>query len=65
MRVRRGLVAGVAQVLLLVPSLRASGFRLAFDGPVWTPEVRRMLRLTVPVALASFTFAVMTSPMRA
>ncbi|RZL90052.1 MAG: hypothetical protein EOP73_29630, partial [Variovorax sp.] len=45
------LVAGAAQVLLLVPSLRASGFRVRFDGPVWTPDVRRMLRMTVPVAL--------------
>ena len=45
------LVAGVAQVLLLVPSLRTSGFRFRFDGAIWTPEVARMLRLTVPVAL--------------
>lgn len=45
------IVAGVAQVLLLVPSLRASGFRFQFSGPVWTPDVKRMLRMTVPVAL--------------
>jgi putative peptidoglycan lipid II flippase len=45
------LVAGAAQTALLVPSLWASGFRFHLTTHFWTPEVRRMLSLTVPVAL--------------
>lgn len=45
------LVAGAAQTLLLVPSLMASGFRFHLTAHFWTPEVRRMLSLTVPVAV--------------
>ena len=44
-------VAGVAQVALLAPSLRACGFRVTLAGGIWTPAVRRMMRMTVPVAL--------------
>lgn len=47
------LVAGVMQVLMLVPSLRAVGFRFTWVGHFWTPAVRRMLKLSVPVALSA------------
>jgi len=46
------LVAGAIQVLMLMPSLRAVGFR--FDLRVlWTPLTARMLRLSIPVALGA------------
>lgn len=45
------LVAGVAQAALLAPSLRACGFRFRPSGDFWSPDVRRMLRMSVPVAL--------------
>ncbi|HLL87869.1 MAG TPA: lipid II flippase MurJ, partial [Tepidisphaeraceae bacterium] len=47
------LVAGVAQVGVLVPGLRAAGFRFKLVPHFWTPQIRRMLRLTVPVALGA------------
>ena len=47
------LVAGVLQVLVLVPGLRAAGFRFRFEPHFWTPAVKRMLKLTVPVALGA------------
>jgi putative peptidoglycan lipid II flippase len=47
------LVAGVAQVLVLVPSLRAVGFRFQPILHFWTPQVQRMLKLTLPVALGA------------
>ncbi len=47
------LVAGVLQVLILVPSLRAVGFRFQPVLHFWTPTVRRMLKLTIPVALGA------------
>ncbi len=46
------LVAGVLQVAMLVPSLRAVGFRFHL-GSFWTPAIRNMLRLSVPVALGA------------
>lgn len=45
------LVAGAMQVLLLVPSLHAIGFRFRLRG--WSPTVKRMLELSVPVALSA------------
>lgn len=45
------LVAGVLQVVVLMPGLRAVGFRFRFVRRFWTPGIRRMLRLTVPVAV--------------
>lgn len=45
------IVAGAAQTLMLVPSLRACGFRFRPAGDFWSDDVRRMLRMTVPVAL--------------
>jgi putative peptidoglycan lipid II flippase len=47
------LAAGVVQVQMLLPSLRAVGFRLCWVGDFWTPQVRRMLKLSVPVALSA------------
>lgn len=46
-------VAGVLQVLLLLPSLNRAGFRFRLAIGVWTPMTRTMLRLTVPVALGA------------
>jgi putative peptidoglycan lipid II flippase len=40
-------------VLVLVPSLRAVGFRFTPVLHFWTPQIRRMLKLTVPVALGA------------
>jgi len=47
------LVAGVLQVSVLVPSLRAVGFRFRWVRHFWTPMVRRMLVLSGPVALGA------------
>ena len=47
------LVAGVGQVMLLWPGLRAVGFRLEWVRELWTPQVKRMLALSVPVALGA------------
>ena len=45
------LVAGVLQVGILLPALRQTGFRFKPVLHFVTPMVRRMLRLTLPVAL--------------
>jgi putative peptidoglycan lipid II flippase len=45
------LVAGAAQVVLLFPSLAACGFRARLTTHFWTPAVRQVLKMTVPVAL--------------
>jgi putative peptidoglycan lipid II flippase len=47
------LVAGALQLAVLIPGLRKVGFRFRFRGAIWTPAVRRMIRLTVPVALGA------------
>jgi putative peptidoglycan lipid II flippase len=47
------LVAGALQLAVLIPGLRQVGFRFRLRGAVWTPKVRRMVRLTVPVALGA------------
>jgi putative peptidoglycan lipid II flippase len=47
------LIAGVVQVLVLAPSLRAVGFRFQPVFHFWTPQVQRMLKLTIPVALGA------------
>lgn len=47
------LVAGVLQIALLMPSLRQVGFRFSESCHTWTPAIRRMLLLTVPVALGA------------
>ncbi len=46
-------IAGVAQILVLVPSLRRVGFRFSLRQSIWIPPVRRMLVLSIPVALAA------------
>jgi putative peptidoglycan lipid II flippase len=47
------LVAGVLQVMMLLPALRQVGFRLRWVRQFWTPHVKRMLMMTIPVALAA------------
>lgn len=47
------LVAGVLQWLILLPALKATGFRFKLVPHFWTPMVRRMLKLTVPVAFGA------------
>jgi putative peptidoglycan lipid II flippase len=47
------LVAGALQVAILLPGLRAVGFRFKLVAHVWTPPIKRMLVLTVPVALGA------------
>lgn len=47
------LVAGAMQVMILLPSLRAVGFRFQPVLHFWSPTIRTMLRLTVPVALGA------------
>lgn len=47
------LIAGVGQILMLWPSLRAVGFRFTWVRNFWTPQVRKMLLLSVPVALGA------------
>ena len=47
------LVAGVLQLSLLAPPLRAIGFRFQPTLAFWTPGVKHMLKLTVPVALGA------------
>jgi putative peptidoglycan lipid II flippase len=47
------LLAGVLQLLMLVPPLRAVGFRFDPLSPLRTPQVRQMLRLSIPVALGA------------
>jgi putative peptidoglycan lipid II flippase len=47
------LVAGAMQVAILLPPLKAIGFRLRWVPHFWTPSVKRMLKMTVPVALGA------------
>lgn len=47
------LIAGVIQVMMLLPSLRAVGFRFRFILHLWTPAIRKMLWMTLPVALGA------------
>jgi putative peptidoglycan lipid II flippase len=47
------LVAGVLQVCILLPALHAVGFRFQIVVHFWTPMIRKMLRLTLPVALGA------------
>ena len=47
------LVSGVLQALLLWPSLRAVGFALDPRAGLLTPATRRMLALSLPVALSA------------
>jgi putative peptidoglycan lipid II flippase len=47
------LVAGVGQVAMLMPALRAVGFGFASASAFWTPRVKKMLTLSLPVALSA------------
>jgi putative peptidoglycan lipid II flippase len=47
------LVAGVMQFAVMLPGLAAVGFRFKIILHFWTPMVRKMLRLTVPVMLGA------------
>jgi putative peptidoglycan lipid II flippase len=47
------LVAGALQVMILLPSLRQVGFRLRWVPHFWTPSVKKMLKMSVPVALGA------------
>lgn len=47
------LVAGAVQLAILLPSLRAIGFRFRLTASILTPAVRKMLLMTVPVALSA------------
>jgi putative peptidoglycan lipid II flippase len=47
------LVAGVFQVLSLVPALRSVGFRFDLTSSFRTPAIGRMLKLSVPVAVGA------------
>jgi putative peptidoglycan lipid II flippase len=47
------LVAGVLQVTILLPALKQVGFRLRWVRHFWTPAVRQMLKMSVPVALGA------------
>ncbi|MBC7785197.1 MAG: murein biosynthesis integral membrane protein MurJ [Burkholderiales bacterium] len=47
-------IAGVLQVLVLLPALRQIGFKFQFStARAFSPDTRRMLRLTIPVAIGA------------
>ena len=45
-------VAGVAQLALVWYAARKAGFRLMPRRPRWTPEMKRLVRIAIPAALA-------------
>lgn len=47
------LVAGVGQIAMLWPALREVGFRFEWVRHFWTPQVRKMLVMSVPVAIGA------------
>jgi putative peptidoglycan lipid II flippase len=47
------LVAGVIQIAMLLPSLYTVGFRFRLILHLWTPAIRKMLWMTLPVALGA------------
>lgn len=47
------LLAGILQVLILWPVLKKVGFRFSISLKAWTPDTRKMLRLSLPVALGA------------
>ncbi len=47
------LMAGVLQVAVLLPALRQVGFRFKVVPKFWTPQVKRMLLLSLPVAMGA------------
>jgi putative peptidoglycan lipid II flippase len=47
------LLAGGLQIVMLLPSLKAVGFRFDPRAAIWTPAVRKMVKLSIPVALSA------------
>ena len=47
------LIAGVLQVMILLPSLRRVGFHLRWVRHFWTPRVKQMLKMSAPVAIGA------------
>ena len=47
------LAAGAAQCAMLLPDLRRTGVWFRFDVPLLTPRVRRMFKLSLPVAVGA------------
>ena len=47
------LIAGLLQIAILIPSLRAIGFRFQRVGWLWNEQIKRMLIMSIPVALAA------------
>ncbi|MGD0541015.1 MAG: murein biosynthesis integral membrane protein MurJ, partial [Tepidisphaeraceae bacterium] len=47
------LIAGCLQITMLVPALRRSGFRPMWVGNIWTPAIRKLLKLSLPVAFSA------------
>jgi putative peptidoglycan lipid II flippase len=47
------LIAGVLQVAVLLPALKQVGFRFRFIPHFWTPPIKRMLILSLPVAMGA------------
>ena len=47
------LIAGFVQITMLLPSLRQIGFRFMWIGNFWTPAVKKLLKLSIPVALGA------------
>jgi putative peptidoglycan lipid II flippase len=47
------LIAGVMQFSILLPGLRAVGFRFKLVLHFWTPAIRKMLKMSIPVAMGA------------
>jgi putative peptidoglycan lipid II flippase len=47
------LLAGCLQVAVLLPALKQVGFRFRFIPNFWTPPIKRMLLLSLPVAMGA------------
>ncbi len=47
------LIAGCLQITMLIPALRRSGFRPMWVGNIWTPAIRKLLKLSLPVAFSA------------
>jgi putative peptidoglycan lipid II flippase len=47
------LIAGCLQVAVLLPALRDVGFRFRIVTHFWTPAIRKMLILSIPVAMSA------------
>jgi putative peptidoglycan lipid II flippase len=47
------IVAGAIQISMLLPSLRQIDFRFMWIGKLWTPQIKKLLLLSIPVALSA------------